>query len=274
MNESNANHDASTYQAVRIGDLADWRLLLWIGAGGMGAWLKHEDPTRPLETIFAEEWKDAGESLLHRIESAVYDHPQVLDDFSADIAVTARRTVWVPTELVADDEDEAFRLYSQVYPAQPGDVMSETVGDATCLFSLVPGLNAFLNRTLPGARVHSHLAVMMRRFRERSSDMPRVYIDIRDGEVDFIAFDRKDLLMAATHKWHHPGDIRYHLFNIMQVFGLDPRQVQVSVSGPSRLKTELVQELRKTVAYVMLTMIPTIGAKADLPLPVSLLLRR
>lgn len=267
MNESN------TYQAVRIGDIADWRLICVISAQGMGAWLRHVNPTQELVTLFDEKWNAESETLLERIENAVYDHPQVLDDFTADIAVVAPRSIWVPSELVADDDEEAARLYTQIYTAEESDIISGTAGDATCLCSLVPGLSAFLQRTFPGARVHPHMSVLARRFRERGSDEPRVFIDIRDGEADFLAFDRSRLLMGATHVWHDPADIQYHLFNIINVYGLDPSEVQVSLSGPRDLKTDLMRELRRTLAYVMLTMMPGIGSKADMPLAGSLLLR-
>ncbi len=269
MNESN------TYQAVRIGDIADWRLICSISQTGMGAWLKHSNPTQELVTLFDERWGaevDSG-SLLSRIENAVYDHPQVLDDFSADIAVIAPKSIWVPARVAEDDDEEAARLYNQVYPAEEEDVMSAREEDALCLFTLVKGLNAFLHRTFPGARIHPHLGVLARRFRERNSDMPRIYVDIRDGEADFIAFDRKELLLAATHRWHDPADIRYHLFNIIGVCGLNPKDMQVSLSGQRAIKTELLGELRKSVSYVMLTMVPAPGMKAEMPLSASLLLR-
>lgn len=267
MNESN------TYQAVRIGDIADWRLICVISARGMGAWLKHANPTQEIVTLFDEKWTCHNDTLLERIENTVYDHPQVLDDFSADIAIVAPKSIWVPTAMVADDEEESARLYNQIYTAEECDIMSEAVEDATSLFTLVPGLNAFLKRTFPGARLHSHLAVMARRFRERSADEPRIFIDIREGEADFLAFDRRNLIMAATHPWHAPSDLQYHLFNIMNVYGLDPAQVQVSLSGLRDLKTDLMRELRKTINYVMLTMVPGPGAKVEMPLAGSLLLR-
>lgn len=274
MNDSNNTGDGNTYRAVRIGDVADWRLLVSISDSAMGAWLKHDDPMRTIETVFTKSWNCDEEAILSNIENSVYDHPQVLDDFSSDIVITARKSLWVPTELIQDDDDEAERLFTQIYSVDPEDIMSETVGEATCLFSLTKGLNSFLQRTFPGTRLHSNLGVMVKRFSERSADMPRVYIDIRDGEADFIAFDRKALLMAASHSWLTPDDIKYHLFNILDVFGLDPGQVQVSLSGRGRVKTQLLAELREKIAFVMLTMIPSLGAKADLPLPVSLLLRK
>ena len=268
MNESN------TYQAVRIGDIADWRLICMISQDGMCAYLKHVDPTEDIVTLFNEKWSSGQDSLLQQIENTVYDHPQVLDDFSADIIIVAPKAIWVPSDMVTDDEDEMSSLYNRIYTADTSDIMSEESESATCLYMLVPGLFAFLQRTFPGARIHSHLAVMVSRFRERSADMSRVYVEIRDGEVDFIAFDRRNLLMAATHKWSEPTDIEYHLFNIMNVYGLDPAEVQVSLSGIRDVKTKLMHDSRKHINYVMLTMMPGIGAKAGMPLPAALMMRQ
>lgn len=266
-------NDSNTYQAVRIGDIADWRLICIISQDGMSAYLKHVDPTEDIVTLFDEKWTADSDSLLQKIENAVYDHPQVLDDFSADIVIVAPKSVWVPTKLVADDDDEACSLFNRIYTADFADIMSEESKEAVCLYMLAPGLQAFLQRTFPGARVHSHLAVMVSRFRERSADMPRVYAEIRESQVDFIAFDRQKLLMAATHNWSAPQDIEYHLFNIMNVYGLDPAEVQVSLSGLRDVKTDLMRDLRKHINYVMLTMMPGIGAKAGMSLPAALMMR-
>lgn len=267
-------NDSSTYQAVRIGDTADWRLICVISARGMSAYLRHIDPTQSIITLFDEKWQGSEDTLLELIENKVYDNPQILDDFSADIVLVAPKAIWVPTRLVADDEDEAGRLYAQVYAYGQADVMEQEVGDATCLYSLVPGLKAFLQRTFPGARVHSHLAVMVRNFRQRSADMPRIYVEIREGNVDFIAFNQKNLLMSATHPWSALEDIEYHLYNIMDIYGLDSKEVQISISGLREVKTELMNRLREHIRYVMLTMMPGIGVKSGMPLPASLLLRQ
>lgn len=267
-------NDSTTYQAVRIGDIADWRLISVISGRGMSAYLKHTDPTQEIVTLFEETWNPDQDALLEKIENAVYDHPQVLDDFTADIIVVAPKSIWVPSVLINEDEEIAQDQYTRIYPALRSDVMSEDIDEATCLYTLVPGLNGFLQRTFPGARIHSHLAVMARRFRERSADMPRIYADINEGRVDFIAFDRRNLLMAASHHWNELTDIEYHLFNIMNVYSLNPSEVQVSLSGPREIKSRLMQELRKHIEFVMFTMMPGLGAKAGMPLPAALMIRQ
>ena len=72
MNENNSDYQGATYQAVRIGDIADWHLLVSVSSYGIGAWLRHADPVRPIVTAFCCNWKDGGdELLLDSIENAV-----------------------------------------------------------------------------------------------------------------------------------------------------------------------------------------------------------
>lgn len=264
---------SNTYQAVRIGDVADWRLVVHIASTGMAAWLRHLDPTHALVTLFDVSWPEDESQLLKRIEVTVYDHPQVLDDFSADVIVRTPDNIWVPTRLVADDEEMAAELYSKVFEESQEMPMTSTVNDATSLFLLVPGLHAFLQRTLPGARIHSHLSVLVERLRNRPADGPSVYVEIRRGEADFVAFDQKELLSGATQPWHDPADIEYHLFNLLHVYGLDPQTVQVSISGLREVKSALLPELRKHIPMVMLTMVPTIASGTALPLEAALMMR-
>lgn len=267
-------NENSTYQAVRIGDIADWRLICVISSKGMCAYLKHVNPTEDVITLIDKNWPENPDTLLENIESTVYDHPQVLDDFTTDMAVIAPKSVWIPSEICEDDEDLIAELYNKVYLAEPEDVMSDICEEQTCAYTLTPGLKAFLQRTFPGARVHSHLGVMVSRFRDRSADMPRVYIDIRQGECDFVVFDRRNLLLASTHQWHEQNDIKYHLYNILNVYDLKPKEVQVSLSGLRDIKTSLMVDLRETLSYVMLTTMPSVSSKTGMPLHAAMLMRK
>ncbi|MCM1369949.1 MAG: DUF3822 family protein [Candidatus Amulumruptor caecigallinarius] len=266
-------NENSIYQAVRIGDVADWKLIVEISATGMSAYLKNINPAEDVLTLFEEKWKNDPEALLTHIEGMVYDHPQVLDDFSTEIAIVTPQALLFPAEMVDDDEDEAIEIYGRIYCSEPEDVMMCDIPGAVCLFTLVPGLRAFLQRTFPGAAVKLHLAVLAARFAGRTADTPRIYLDIRDKEADFIVYDIKRLLSASTHKWETIADIEYHLFNLIDVYGLNPADLQVSVSGLKEQKAEIVRELRKYISYVMLTMIPGIGVKSGMSLCAAMMMR-
>lgn len=256
------------------GDISDWRLIGEISRYGLVAYLKNSvDPTAEVEKIVDEHWDVDDEMILQRIESVVYDHPQMLDDFSADLAIVADRSVWVPRADQQEDDETAWRQFDRIYHADEEDVMTDEVGDLVCAYMLVPGLEAFLQRTFPGARRHCHLSVLARRFGERTADLPRLYVEVRRGETDFLLFDGAKMLLASTLPWHDKEDIKYHIFNILNVYGINPQEVEVSVSGLREVKTELVKSLREMITYVMMTMLPASSGKKDMPITVSLLSR-
>ena len=151
--------------------------------------------------------------------------------------------------------------------------MQDYVDGKVCAYTLVPGLQAFLQRTFPGARVRCHQSVLVKRLCDRVVDMPRVYIDIRKGWADFVVFDGTKLLMAVSHEWRAQEDIRYHLFNLLDVYDIDPKGVHVSLSGMRDEKNALMQALRGDVAYVMKTLVPGIASKTGMSLVASLLMR-
>lgn len=262
------------YRAVRIGDPSDWRLVMVIGSAGVEAYLRNvENPMEEVETLFREEWPDDGENLLERVEGAVYDHPQLLDDFAADIAINTPYALWAPETVIDGDDDPGDKIFTTVYAANEEDIMRDYLEDKVCLYTLTPGLQAFLQRTFPGARIRSHQTVLVARMKDKIVDMPRVYIDVRKGWADFVAFDGKKLLMSVTHEWREKEDIRYHLFNLLESYELDPKNVHVSLSGLREEKTELLKSLRQDVAYVMMTMVPGIATKAGMSLTAALLMR-
>ena len=264
----------TSYKGYRIDDTVDWRLVVYVSSTGMSAYLKNiENPLEPIVTLFEETWPDDESALLRHIETAVYDHPQLLDDFSTEIIVCSPRMLWVPDEYAGDYEEQA-RLYNIVYKAEEEDIFSDSFEGMTCLFTLASGLPAFLRRTLSGARVSSHLGVLVKRFITRGGEIPRLYADIREGKVDFVVFDDRKLLLASTHDWRDPNDVAYHIFNIMDVYGLNPESTQVSLSGLRDVKQTLVKMLREQISYVMLTMMPSAVQKSDMPIAAAIALAR
>ena len=264
----------TSYKGYRIDDTAEWRLVIYLSAQGMSAYLKNiENPLEQIVTLFEEKWQEDESALLRRIETAVYDHPQLLDDFSTEIVICTSRPLWIPDEFAGDYEEQA-RLYNIVYKAEEEDIFSESFNGMTCLFTLAPGLQSFLRRTISGARISSHLGVLARRFTGRGGEMPRIYVDIREGMADFVALDDRKMLLAATHAWRSPDDIAYHVFNLMDIYGLDPANTQVSFSGLREVKQQLVKQLREQISFVMLTMMPSAVQKSDMPITAAIALAK
>ena len=263
----------TTYKGVRVDDITEWKLILYISERGMSAYLKSiENPLEPIVTLFDEKWHKDETALLQRIESAVYDHPQLLDDFSTEIVVCSPRTLLIP-EKEAPDVEDVFRLYSMVYRVEEEDLFIDHVDGIIYAYSLVPGLQSFFKRTLSGARISNHIGIEVQRFLQRGADMPRLYVDIREREADFILIDDKKLLLASSKEWRAKEDLVYHVLNIIDVYGLDADSIQVSISGLREIKTDLMKMLRERVGYSMLTMMPSAVSKLEMPLGAALAVR-
>lgn len=234
----------TTLTAADYADTGQWRLIVRIFSTGMSAYLEnclHED-VEPQE-LFSSVWGNGAEDVLRQIENAVYDHPRVLDDFSARIIVYDPRTLFMPTELLTETEGAEETYYTSLYETSESDIMCETDGDITAAFSLVAGLKGFLSRTFPGARIGCNLMGEVARLRKTGEGV-RMHVACRTGEADFIFLDGKGLVSASTHVLTGDTDVAYHLFNIIDVYGYDPADVAVTTEGEP-LSGEVTEEFSR-----------------------------
>lgn len=251
-----------------ISDTGQWRLIIYIGKGGISAWIKStEDPTTPVGQLFASVWQPSDDGLLTRIENAVYDHPRVLDDFSADIIIETEKCIWVPQALAEENpEINCERWFAQVWPGMEEEFFADECGDKLCLHMLTPGLRFFLGRTFPGTRISSHQTLLVRNLAGRAADDTRMYVDIRQREADILIFSGKNLLCCMTREWHSETDILWHVFNLLETYGIDPSKAQVCLSGMREIRERLAREARRYLGFVMLTMVPKVDCATPLPL--------
>lgn len=221
----------TTLTAADYADTGQWRLIIKIFTTGISALLENtlHDDVEP-QPLFSSKWDDSEGDILRNIENAVYDHPRVLDDFSARIEVFDRRTLFLPTALLEETEGIEDTFYTSVYDADERDVMCQTDKDITAAFTLTKGLKAFLVRTFPGARIVCNLMQQVKAQRA-SGDGKRMWISAREKEADFVLTDGRDLISASTHSISSPDDILYHAFNIMGVYGIAPAEVAVEGIG-------------------------------------------
>ncbi len=89
--------------------------------------------------------------------------------------------------------------------------------------------------------------------------------------MDFVAFDGDRFLAGVSRRWNSQSDIKYHLMNLMEIHGLDPAATQVSLSGLREVKTSLMKDLRKDIAFCHATTLLPSVAGTDMPLAAALL---
>ncbi|MDE6811930.1 MAG: DUF3822 family protein [Muribaculaceae bacterium] len=255
-------------------DTGQWRLIIYISHSGMRAFLIHiSDKSHPIVRLLATNWPaDDPASLLNNIESAIYDNPRLLDDYATDVIIETSQVCFVPNNFILSVEDAESIVFSSLFPGEAKEILSDTTDDVTALFSMTRGLDGFIARTMPGARLRSHLAVLIENFRKiTTADSPAVYADIRDSELDLILFKGKDLISASVQKWHSPEDIAYRIFNMLNAYSINPVLTKVFLSGLQKP----VDALRETVSGYFSDLQPTplpANPGGDDPLPPAALL--
>lgn len=228
----------TTLTAADYADTGQWRLLVNIWPDRMSAHLEntlHNDV--PLQELFMTKWDCTRDTLLEQIENAVYDHPRVLDDFSARITIFDSRTAFLPTALAEEEDGVEEEIYTALYQGDAADVMIDTDDDVTAAYCLAPGLKGFLGRTFPGARVGCNLMRSVAEKRKKSEGI-MLWVDVREQEADFILLNGRELLSASTRNWIAPRDVTYHILNLLDVYGIKPNEASLNLSGftPSQLE--------------------------------------
>lgn len=200
----------------------------------MRALLRHvSDGERPMVQLFDEQWDPSGStSILAKIENAVYSHPSLLDDYATDVVIETSRVTWVPDSLLSEGRLNEDTVYQAVYPGSGSDVLSDRVGDATALYEFIPDFGSFMARTLPGARLRPHIAVLAERFLDARSepDTLCIYADMRDGEIDLVAVKNGALVSAAVQPWQSAEDAAYRIFHLLNAYSSCGADSRVSVN--------------------------------------------
>lgn len=257
-------------------DTGQWRLIIYISRQKMAAFLKHAiDKEKPIMELFRQDWHTLeNNDILKSIENAVYDHPSLLDDYATDIILDTQCVTFAPSELIEDKEDFELEIFEALYPANKGEVLSDSSSDLTCLFSFCEGLESFISRTLPGARIRNNLAILIDHFKNKGGDAPRVYIDIRNGLCDIIAFEGKKLLAASLREWKAEDDIAYMIFHLLQTYNLSPEKSEIYLSGLPETRLSLTDKLRNFCSYVVKTTLPEIIEEYSLPPAVGIIMAK
>lgn len=232
--------------AADMADTGQWRLEAVLSRNGVSARLRAIGrpgvAERPLlDTV----WENDEEGLLKRIENAVYDHPQVLDDYSALIIIDTPLTTWAPADTVPDEEDRE-RVYTTVYGGEPEEVMADDLpeGGPVAMYTLAPGLRAFLGRTFPGARVRCHQSLLVEQLTAEFPEGESLVAVARRNSCDIAALSGGELMCIATHPALTPPDIAYHLLSTAAAAGIDHASACVRIVAAGGTGPDTVEALR------------------------------
>lgn len=241
-----------------LADTGQWLLVVEIHPTGISAILKNVDyEDTPVIPLFDRSWDEDETELLNNVETAVYDNPRMLEDFATRVIIKTDKALWIPADMTEDEEFDE-RLFTRVYPAASEDIGADFGSEEVCLYTLVPGLNAFLQRTLPGSRITSHLTLLKEAFeRQANRNASRaIYVNARKGHVDIFAFLEGRFLCGTTHCWKESSDLVYKTLLVAHAYGFRPNETVLVLNCQDcdrELITEALEEFFPEICKIDIT---------------------
>lgn len=230
-------------------DTGLWHLTVNISDKGVSAQIALKDtPEEAPRELMKASWNTERDGLMKRIENAIYDHPEVLDDYSATIVIETPRTLMVPKEEIPDDAD-AERLYGMAYKGMDEDVMVDSTGKESVLFTLCPGMLAFLRRTFPGARIRSKLGLQIEKARSTGNGI-RIFVESSGETASVICLRGDALLSASVQSWVEWTDLAYRILSLPDIYGFKAEDTSVFIAAPENVSKNLEEFLSSKVAAV------------------------
>ena len=204
---------------------------------------------------------------LQLIQSAVYEHDEILDDCQATVIVDTDKVLFFPSDM---DEDEIVRTACKVFGTDEEELLIENTDAETAVYFLTKGLEPFLSRTFPGARITHPLSLLKSMFASDTHNDDRVYADIDNHSMRLLAFKGKNLRHASVHNTPAASDAVYYIFSLWNLLGFYADEGEVNVSGDRNFRQELTPMLRRHLNYVATTLLPPTPFTEKVPTDVLL----
>lgn len=256
-------------------DTGQWKLIVSIRPDGLSALLKNtlNAETKPVVAV-DKIWEPDSSSLLGNIESAIFDNPGLLDDFATQIVITTPQNLWIPIENTEDEEFDP-KYFTEFFNVAEEDISAEFCDDEVALFSLVPGLNSFLQRTLPGCKVSSSISVLKNIFQKKAIG-DSIFVSIPDsgnseGFADIFAFGNGRFLSGSSQPFKDISDIAYRVLLLCRSYRLKPENVNVTVFSSPDDGHSLAGFLEPFVSAISFNPLPELSVNYGVPLAPALL---
>ena len=231
-----------------------WELLLSINGGDLDYILYTPAVAGSLITGS----KDVAEDALQGLEDAIYDTPELLNEYKrVRVIVHSRHFVLFPGD-VADDD--CLMLVSRAFQDVDGDAaVCELPENGVKIAFLMPrGMQAFLGRTFNYPTVYHHLLPLGEYFKgvNRDSGRSQMFLHLRDEGMDMAIYRDGGLLCANTYPSSQAQDAVYYVLNAWRAHGLDQLNDELVLAGEGELRALMTPMLREYVKCVMPVVYP------------------
>lgn len=199
-------------------------------------------------------------TLVKALEETVYENPLLLCDFSRiDCVIDTDRYVIVPAEI--DSPAVREKIMTASFPGFDGEMVVNTITEqsASILMGVDDRLLNFLRRTFNNPRISHYLTPLCRYFlhKSRRGNSAKMYVNMRDGSLDLLAFADGAMLMANTFRYREVADAVYYIMACRQQLSLDADSGEVYVLGNAADRENIVAMLRQYLKYVMPEVFPS-----------------
>ena len=204
----------------------EWKMTLLIGHDALHYRLEHET----LEAVKGSTPIGQGERLA-AVENAVYDTPEILDDYrDTRVIVTTTRYALTPSEVPAALRESILRA---TLTGVTGDVLtSDTSWGVGFVYELPRGLRSFIDRTFIMPPVEPHIQGVVDFLHHQPTANVAVHIN---GPLVDIAIGKNGTLQLAN-TYHCPGknDALFYTLQACKATGIDALTDGMMIVGDER----------------------------------------
>jgi hypothetical protein len=131
--------------------------------------------------------------------------------------------------------------------------------DFTNVYAVEKSLHNFTQSTFPMAKrfhIFSALIQGCQKIAE-SRNGHQIFANIRDGFVQILFFDGKELIFANAYPFQTPQDLIYYIMMVYEQFKLNPESIPLSISGNMTEDSDIFKYIYRYVRVVNFIKAPT-----------------
>ena len=116
-----------------------------------------------------------------------------------------------------------------------------------------------MKSTFPHAQYYHYMTPLIQGYQKIASrrDGHQVFANIRDGQVQVLFFDGKDLIFVNSFPFRTPQDLVYFILNIYEQFKLSPEVTPLSISGSLTEDSDIFKFIYRYVRYINFVSTPS-----------------
>lgn len=167
---------------------------------------------------------------------------------------TARYTI-VPLELYEDDRMEML-FYQNLLRRENEVVLCNILSksNTVILFGIDKLTHLLLTEHFPKARIFATVSPLVEyfTFKSRQGNNRKVFANIRNSEIDVLAFERGRLLLLNTYPAQTCDDKCYYLLHVWKQLAYEGKQDDVFLTGSEAGKKEVAARLKTFLPRVFI----------------------